>query len=89
LVSPNGTELLLANDLGGGTDDGYNGTMFEDGGADITLATAPFGVGPYEPMGGTFAAAFAGEEIMGDWNLKVCDDAGGDTGQVLQFSMSI
>ncbi len=63
--------------------------MFEDGGADITLATAPFGVGPYEPMGGTFAAAFAGEEIMGDWNLKVCDDAGGDTGQVLQFSMSI
>ncbi|QQX76674.1 MULTISPECIES: T9SS type A sorting domain-containing protein [Aequorivita] len=89
LVSPNGTELLLANDLGGGIDDGYNGTMFEDGGADITLATAPFGVGPYEPMGGTFAAAFAGEDITGDWNLKVCDDAGGDTGQVLQFSMSI
>ena len=88
LVSPNGTELLLANDLGGGTDDGYNGTMFEDGGADITLATAPFGVGPYEPMGGTFAAAFAGEDITGDWNLKICDDAGGDTGQVLQFSMS-
>ncbi len=89
LVSPNGTELLLANDLGGGIDNGYNGTMFEDGGADITLATAPFGVGPYEPMGGTFAAAFAGEDITGDWNLKVCDDAGGDTGQVIQFSMSI
>ncbi|CAM3426128.1 T9SS-dependent choice-of-anchor J family protein [Aequorivita lipolytica] len=89
LVSPNGTELLLANDLGGGTDDGYNGTMFEDGGADITLATAPFGVGPYEPVGGTFAAAFAGEDITGVWSLKVCDDAGGDSGQVLQFSMSI
>jgi len=88
LVSPNGTELLLANDLGGGTDDGYNGTMFEDGGADITAAVAPFGVGPYAPMGGTFAAAFAGEDITGDWNLKICDDAGGDTGQVLQFSMS-
>ena len=88
LVSPSGTELLLANDLGGGIDDGYNGTMFEDGGADITAAVAPFGVGPYAPMGGTFAAAFAGEDITGDWNLKVCDDAGGDTGQVLQFSMS-
>src|SRR5690606_16769821 len=89
LVSPNGTELLLANDLGGGIDDGYNGTMFEDGGADITVASAPFGVGPYQPMGGTFAAAFDGEDITGDWNLKLCDDAGGDTGQVLQFSMSI
>ncbi len=89
LVSPSGTELLIANDLGGGTDDGYNGTMFEDGGADITLATAPFGVGPYQPMGGTFAAAFDGEDITGVWNLKICDDAGGDTGQVLQFSMSI
>ena len=63
--------------------------MFEDGGADITVAVAPFGVGPYEPMGGTFAAAFAGEDITGDWNLKLCDDAGGDTGQVIQFSMSI
>lgn len=89
LVSPNGTELLLAEDLGGSTDDAYNGTMFEDGGADITVASAPFGVGPYEPMGGTFANAFAGEDITGVWNLKVCDDSGGDTGQVLQFSMSI
>ncbi len=89
LVSPSGTELLLAESLSGNTDNAYNGTMFEDGGADITLATAPFGVGPYEPMGGTFAAAFAGEDITGDWNLKVCDGAGGDSGQVLQFSMSI
>ena len=89
LVSPAGTELLLAESLSGNTDNAYNGTMFEDGGADIAAAAAPFGVGPYEPMGGTFAAAFAGEDITGDWNLKVCDGAGGDTGQVLQFSMSI
>ncbi|WP_131811144.1 proprotein convertase P-domain-containing protein, partial [Aequorivita soesokkakensis] len=89
LVSPAGTELLLADNLSGNTDNAYNGTMFEDGGADIATATAPFGVGPYEPMGGTFAAAFAGEDITGDWSLKVCDTAGGDTGQVLQFSMSI
>ncbi len=89
LVSPAGTELLLAESLSGNTDNAYNGTMFEDGGADISTAPAPFGVGPYEPMGGTFAAAFAGEDITGDWNLKVCDGAGGDTGQVLQFSMSI
>ena len=89
LVSPAGTELIIAQDLGGSTDDAYNGTMFADGGDDISGATAPFGVGPYMAIGGTFADAFDGESITGEWILKVCDDAGGDTGQVLQFSMSI
>lgn len=89
LRAPSGTELLLADQLSGNTDDAYNGTTFEDGGADITTASAPFGVGPYEPEGGTFAAAFAGEDINGDWNLVICDNAGGDTGQVLQFTFNI
>ncbi|PVW16535.1 T9SS-dependent choice-of-anchor J family protein [Marixanthomonas spongiae] len=89
LISPAGTELIIAQDLGGSTEDAYNGTMFEDGGADISGATAPFGVGPYMAVGGAFADAFDGESISGDWILKVCDDASGDTGTVLQFSMSI
>jgi len=89
LISPSGTEIILAQDLGGGTDDAYNGTVFEDDGADISDATAPFGMGPYAPVGGSFADAFGGERISGDWILKVCDDSGGDTGQVVQFSMSI
>ncbi len=89
LVSPSGTELILANDLGAGTDDAYNGTIFEDDAADISGATAPFGMGPYAPEGGNFADTFDGESISGDWILKVCDDTGGDTGEVLQFSMSI
>ncbi|MFT7072021.1 MAG: subtilisin-like proprotein convertase family protein [Patiriisocius sp.] len=87
LVSPLGTELLLSDDNGGGTDDGYNMTQFSDGGADITAATAPFGTGPYAAEGGSFAVAFNGEEINGDWQLKVCDDAGGDTGSVQAFSL--
>lgn len=88
LVSPNGTELELSTDNGGSTDDAYNGTMFQDGGADITTASAPFGVGPYAPEGGTFAAAFDGESITGDWNLKVCDDLGGDTGTINSFEIT-
>ncbi len=89
LRAPSGTELLLADQLSGNTDDAYNGTTFEDGGADITAATAPFGVGPYEPEGGTFAAAFAGEDINGDWNLVICDNAALDTGTVLQFTLNL
>ncbi|GEQ86650.1 hypothetical protein ULMS_21580 [Patiriisocius marinistellae] len=87
LVAPDGTTLDLALSLGGGTDDAYNGTQFQDGGADISAATAPFGVGPYEATGGAFSVAFAGVSIAGDWQLQVCDGAGGDTGQVLQFSI--
>tara|TARA_R100000306_G_scaffold6274_8_gene8761 strand:+ start:360 stop:3668 length:3309 start_codon:yes stop_codon:yes gene_type:complete len=89
LVSPSGIEIVLAEDLGGSSSDAYNGTVFEDGGADISAATAPFNMGPYAPVGGSFNDLFDGESISGEWILKVCDDASGDSGQVLQFSMSI
>ncbi len=89
LRAPTGEEIILADGLSGNTDDAYNGTMFMDGGADITVATAPFGVGPYAAQGGDMNAAFAGVEINGDWNLVVCDNAGGDTGFVNQFSLEL
>ncbi len=87
LVSPGGVELELSTDNGASGDD-FIGTVFQDGGDDITAASAPF-TGTFEPEGGTFAAAFAGEDIMGDWILRVCDDAGGDTGTIDSFSLTL
>ena len=87
LVSPNGTELELSTDNGGG-DDNFTGTIFQDGGADITAGSAPF-TGTFEPEGGTFAVAFDGESITGVWSLKVCDDAGGDSGTIDNFTLTI
>ena len=87
LVSPSGVELILT-DGNGGSGDNYTGTVFQDGGADITADAAPF-TGTFEPEGGTFAAAFAGESITGDWNLKVCDGAGGDSGTIDNFTLTI
>lgn len=89
LVSPAGTELELSSDNGGSADDTYAMTLFTDGGEDITTATTPYSAGPYAPEGGTFAAAFEGETTAGDWSLKVCDDAGGDTGTIAGFSLEI
>jgi subtilisin-like proprotein convertase family protein len=89
LVSPSGASLLLANELGGNDDDAYNNTIFMDGGADITMATAPYNAAPFAAEGGAFATAFAGEEVNGDWQLQVCDGAAGDTGTVLAFSLTI
>jgi subtilisin-like proprotein convertase family protein len=87
LVSPAGTELLLSGG-NGGSGDNYTNTVFMDGGADITAGSPPF-TGTFEPEGGTFAAAFDTEAITGIWNLKICDNAGGDTGTVDTFSITI
>ena len=86
LTSPTGTVLLLS-DQNGGSDDDYTGTVFADGGDDITAGTAPF-TGTFEPEGGTFADAFAGEEITGDWVLSVEDGAGGDDGTLNAFNFN-
>ena len=84
LISPAGTELLIVADQGAGVDNGYNGTSFADDTADITEATAPYGdTATFSPQGGRFDTTFFGESITGDWMIKICDDAGGDTGQVL------
>lgn len=87
LVSPGGVELNLSDD-NGSTGDDYTGTVFEDGGADITLGSAPF-TGTFEPEGGTFSSAFDGESIMGDWELRIIDDAGGDSGTFLGVTLNI
>jgi len=87
LRAPSGTELELTTDNGGAGDD-FTNTVFQDGGADITAGSAPF-TGTFEPEGGTFAAAFAGEDVNGDWKIILCDDAGGDTGTFNAFSLTL
>ncbi|RFN59901.1 HYR domain-containing protein [Marixanthomonas ophiurae] len=87
LVSPAGTslDLSIAN---GGSGENYTNTVFEDGGADITAASAPF-TGVYEPEGGTFAATFDGEPINGNWTLEVFDNFGGlDSGTLNSYSIT-
>ncbi|MCB9213498.1 MAG: HYR domain-containing protein [Alteromonas sp.] len=86
LISPAGTVLLLSDQNGGGGDN-YTGTIFQDGGADITAASAPF-TGIFEPEGGTFAATYGGEDINGDWTLRVTDNFGGDQGTLDTFCIN-
>ncbi len=83
LVSPAGTRLDLSSD-NGGAGDNYTNTVFVDGAPNITTGSAPF-TGFFEAEEGSFGSAFEGEAIEGDWVLEICDDAGGDTGQLLEF----
>ena len=86
LTSPAGTTLNLASGVGGSGDD-FSGTVFEDGGMDITGGSAPF-TGTWEPQGGTFADTFGGESITGDWTLTVTDGVGGDDGTLNDFAIN-
>ncbi|WP_422108066.1 HYR domain-containing protein [Winogradskyella sp.] len=86
LLSPGGTTLNLALDLGSDGDD-FTGTVFRDWGATIASASAPF-TGVYNPQGGTFASAFAGEASDGTWTLLVCDDEASDVGTLDSWSIT-
>lgn len=87
LTSPEGTTLILSNENGGSGND-YIDTVFQDGGDPINAASPPF-TGIFEPQGGTFAAAFTGEQINGDWTLTIIDVfSSSDIGTLNNFCIS-
>ncbi len=89
LRSPDGTTVLLIADLGGGADN--INALFDDsapGPPDSTSHTPPppyYTDHPWTPV--QPLAAFRGVPSAGDWTLDVCDDAGGDTGTVEQWTL--
>ena len=100
LQSPNGQILELTTDNGGGGDN-YTNTIFSDAAATvITAGAAPF-TGTFRPEG-TLVAGICGTTITGtittlgaftaaqngDWQLRFKDDAGGDTGTMLGWSIT-
>ncbi|WP_422104225.1 HYR domain-containing protein [Winogradskyella sp.] len=86
LLSPGGSTLNLALDLGSDGDN-FTGTVFRDGGASIASASAPF-TGAFQPQGGTFASAFSGQASNGTWTLLICDDEASDTGTLDSWSIT-
>ncbi len=69
LVAPDGTSFDLASNQSGSD---YDNTIFQDGGADIEQATAPYS-GVYEPVDGTFAFNMDDVQVNGIWKLKISD----------------
>ena len=88
LISPAGTEVLLADNLSGNTDDAYTNTLFDDegGSGPIAVASPPF-TGAFAPQNPL--SAFDGEEASGTWTLSVTDTASGDGGAVTSWELEI
>jgi cysteine-rich repeat protein len=82
LVAPNGTQRALSTD-NGSTGDNYTATIFDDSAPiAITAGTAPF-TGPHRPqvsLATSQGVDFRRVGAAGTWNLRVFDDAAGDTG---------
>jgi len=88
LTAPDGaTQLELSSNNSGNTDDAYTNTTFADGGGAIVGAATPYS-GTYQPEGGTFAAAFDGVDVSGDWTLTVEDNVGGDCGTLNSYAIT-
>ncbi|RMF00873.1 MAG: hypothetical protein D6772_05675, partial [Bacteroidetes bacterium] len=104
LISPAGTVLELASQVGGSQDD-FLGTVFTDAaGINIVDGFNPF-TGPHRPEGRnqnigapysnappletfTFANSFVGENADGDWTLYLDDFVGLDSGELLGWSIT-
>jgi subtilisin-like proprotein convertase family protein len=96
LTSPSGSVVTLTTDNGGGFDNGYAGTVWDDdaspgaGGAKLTTdatyvdLVAKNALTPEESL-----STFRGEPANGTWTLRVSDDVGGDVGNVNAWAVII
>ncbi|MFQ5342986.1 MAG: LamG-like jellyroll fold domain-containing protein, partial [Anaerolineae bacterium] len=86
LIAPNGEQVTLFNRRGGGGDN-YTSTQFDDeAAAIISSGAAPF-TGQFRPESALSAAE--GQPAQGAWQLRVEDHAGGDQGQISNWSLEL
>jgi subtilisin-like proprotein convertase family protein len=83
LISPSGSAIDLTSD-NGGSGDNFTNTVFSTTGTAITAGTAPF-TGTYTPEQPFSSLTGAAN---GNWTLKLVDDAGGDVGTLLDWTIT-
>ena len=89
LTSPQGTTVRLADHPGGPDNGGDNlsGTLFDDEApANISAGGAPYS-GSFRPQTDQLSR-FDGEQLQGNWTLRVRDLFEGQTGTLLDWGMS-
>ena len=90
LRSPSGTEATISTGNGGGDENIFNGTRWDDQARDpitdasTTNATVLARIAPEEPL-----AVFAGEDPNGTWSLLIRDRENGRTGTLDGWSLDI
>lgn len=86
LIAPDGTQVMLADALGG-SGDNYTNTIFDDAATtSINEASAPF-TGVFKPQGSL--ATLNGKQSLGNWTLHITDNANSDGGNLLNWSIDL
>jgi len=91
LTSPAGTVVDVTSDNGGGNDDVFNGTLFDDESANSVLTyayTNGVAAPDLRPEQG-LNVTLRGENPNGVWTLSVTDDLGADVGTLNSWSLSV
>lgn len=86
LISPQGTEIILAGGVGWDGDN-FTNTVFDDEAdvyIDSSLAQAPY-TGTFKPLEKLWM--LDGENSFGEWKLKIDDNGYGDGGSLLAWSL--
>jgi subtilisin-like proprotein convertase family protein len=92
LTSPAGSTVVVSTDNGGGSDDVFAGTLFDDqagAGNEVTDFVYSTGVTATPLIVEGTLDRFRGEDPNGTWTLTVGDDAGGDTGALNAWSLDV
>ena len=90
IQSPAGTTVTLTTDNGAGTDNVFDGTLWDDSANDpatdhlYTNMVTASPLSPEEPL-----AAFIGEDPNGNWVLTITDDLAGDGGSLNSWSLMV
>ena len=93
LIGPDGTEVILFEDVGGGGDNFTNTVLDDAAASSISSGSAPF-TGSFTPQGSL--SDFNGLQSQGDWTLSITDDYDSSTdtatdygGTLLNWSIKI
>ncbi len=86
LIGPDGTEVILFQDVGGSEDNFTNTVLSDNASESINDGSAPYS-GSYTPSGSL--SDFNGLLSEGDWKLSITDDSDGDSGSLIDWSIQI
>jgi len=86
LEGPDGTVVSLSNQNGGSGDNMLDTTFTDNAGQTIAGGTPPYG-GTYTPE--EVLSNFDGISSLGDWTLRITDNANQDGGNLLDWSLTL
>ncbi|MFQ5595075.1 MAG: LamG-like jellyroll fold domain-containing protein, partial [Anaerolineae bacterium] len=86
LITPDGTQVVLFNRIGGSGDDFTNTTLDDEANEIIPGYGAPYS-GNYRPQ--SPLSAVDGQSSLGTWQFKVSDNAWGDQGTIQDWQLEL